>query len=166
MVVVDLDALPKALTYFLYHTLYINRNGSGLIIMQALDLYYLLNRRVVNIGRIIVADMDEMDQSQTKKSLGYAIIILILCRKAGVPEFTDGRMEHRDRMSMFCFMHDFCAHTGFPGRYLAHQVDTWGVSQCFRDRFSGDPLTPFYDLYQYPGMDTPILLGGPVQHHQ
>lgn len=46
----------------------------------------------MNVSRIIVDDMDEMAQSQTKKSLGHASIILLLCRKAGVLEFTNGRI--------------------------------------------------------------------------
>ncbi|KAI5436136.1 hypothetical protein KIW84_022548 [Lathyrus oleraceus] len=42
---------------------------------------------------------------------------------------------------------DFYVHIGLPGRYLTHQVDTWGAAQRFRDRFLRDPLTPFYSRY-------------------
>lgn len=54
--------------------------------MRALALYFLLTRRLVNVGRIISANMDEMAQSMTKKSLGHAYVILLLCRKVGVDE--------------------------------------------------------------------------------
>lgn len=90
LVVVDLDAIPKAWTYFLHHTLDTNRNGPELITMRALDLYYLLNRHIMNVDRIISSNMDEMAPKTTKKSLGHASVILLLCRKVGVPEFTTG----------------------------------------------------------------------------
>lgn len=92
LTVVDLDDVLKVWTYFLHHTLDINWSGSELIIMYALTLYHLLNLRVVNVGCIIVVDMDEMSQTQAKKYLGHAYAILLLCRKTGVPEFTDGRI--------------------------------------------------------------------------
>lgn len=60
--------------------------------MRALALYYLLSRRAVNVSRIISSNMDEIAQSATKKSLGHTIIILLLCKKSSVSEFTDGRI--------------------------------------------------------------------------
>ncbi|KAI5414803.1 hypothetical protein KIW84_040316 [Lathyrus oleraceus] len=57
---------------------------------------------------------------------------------------------------------DMCAHIGAPGRYLTHQSDTWASAQRFRDRFSGEPSAPHYSHYRYPGMETPIQLGGPI----
>lgn len=65
--------------------------------MQALALYYLLNRCVMNVDRIIVIEMDEIAQSRTKKSLGHASVIILLCRKAGVPDFTNGRIMNLKR---------------------------------------------------------------------
>lgn len=97
LAVVDLDVVSKAWTYFLYHTLDTNQSGAELIIMWALALYYLLNRRVMNVGHIISADMDKMAQSRTKKSLRYVTVILLLCRKAGVPEFTRGHIVNLTR---------------------------------------------------------------------
>lgn len=44
----------------------------------------------MNIKRIIFTDMDEMAQSMTKKSLGHAYVIILLCMKAWVENFTYG----------------------------------------------------------------------------
>ncbi|KAI5443179.1 hypothetical protein KIW84_012009 [Lathyrus oleraceus] len=95
--VVDLDFIPKAWTYFLYHTLDTNRSGSELITTRAQALYLLLTRQLVNIERIIYADMGEMDQSIPKTYLGHAFVILLLCRKVGVEDFTDGRILNSTR---------------------------------------------------------------------
>ena len=46
----------------------------------------------MNVVHIIYADMDEMTQNTTKKSLKHAYVILLLCRKVRVKEFTDGRI--------------------------------------------------------------------------
>lgn len=78
--VLDLDDVLKAWKYFFYHT---NRSGSKLITMKALALFLLLTRQPMNIGHIIYVDMDEMAQSMTKKSLGQASMIILLCRKIG-----------------------------------------------------------------------------------
>lgn len=60
LVVVDMDDVPKAWTYFMHYTLDTNRSGSKLITMRALALYYLLNRHEVSVIHIISSDMDEM----------------------------------------------------------------------------------------------------------
>lgn len=65
----------------------------------------------------------------------------------GVPLVDKDSQAHKDKMSIFCFMQDFCVHTGLPRRYLTHQVDTWVVTQCFRDLFSGDPSASLYVRY-------------------
>ncbi|KAI5396082.1 hypothetical protein KIW84_062324 [Lathyrus oleraceus] len=39
----------------------------------------------------------DLDVSQTKRSLRHATIILLLCRKAGAPEFIDGRIVNLER---------------------------------------------------------------------
>lgn len=44
----------------------------------------------MNIKRIMFTDMDEMTQSMTKKSLGHAYVIILLCMKAWVENFTYG----------------------------------------------------------------------------
>lgn len=87
----------------------------------------------------------------------------------GVPLINEDSQGHRDRIFMFHFMQDLYVYTWLLGQYLTQQVDTWGASQHLRDRFSSEPPAPFYGGYQYPGMDTPIQLRGPVQqqhHHQ
>lgn len=94
---VDLDAVPKAWTYFLHHTLNTNRSDFELIIMRGLELYLLLTQLSVNIRKIISGDKDDMAQSMTKKSLGHAYVILLLCKKVGVVDFIDGRMVHPTR---------------------------------------------------------------------
>lgn len=97
LAVMDLDTVSKAWTYVLPHTMDTIRSGSKLITMRALALYYLLNRHAVNICLIIYTNTNEMIQSTTKKSLGHATIILLLCRKEGVLEFTDGRITNLER---------------------------------------------------------------------
>ncbi|KAI5417597.1 hypothetical protein KIW84_042269 [Lathyrus oleraceus] len=89
--VVDLAPIPKAMAYFIHHNLSTNRSGSELISERALLLYQILQKKQVNIGRIIAADMDEIAQSP-KKSLGHATVIYLLCKKAGVPDFQDSDM--------------------------------------------------------------------------
>ncbi|KAI5435345.1 hypothetical protein KIW84_021957 [Lathyrus oleraceus] len=173
----DLDVIPKAWTYFLHHILDTNLSGSELIFMRALALYYLLNRRAMNVRHIIFANMDEIAQSVMKKSSGHASVILLLCMKEKVAELTDGCIvnltqaldarwivDHPRRTTRV--KEDFCPHTGLLGRYLTHEVDVWAASQRFRDKFLGDPSTTFYARYQYPGMETPIQLGGPIQQQQ
>ncbi|KAI5411593.1 hypothetical protein KIW84_056602 [Lathyrus oleraceus] len=76
-----------------------------------------------------------------------------------VPLTEKGSLVHRDHMIMFCFMHDFYAHTSLPSRYITHKVDTWAATQHFRDCFSGDPPNPFFGRYPYPGIETTIQLG-------
>lgn len=90
--VVDLNGVPKEWTYFLHHTLDTNWNNSELITMKALLWYLLQTRQPVNIKQIISGDMHDMAQSTTKKSLGNASMILLLCKKAGVEDFIDGCM--------------------------------------------------------------------------
>ncbi|KAI5439754.1 hypothetical protein KIW84_025219 [Lathyrus oleraceus] len=68
----------------------------------------------------------------------------------GVPLIDEDSQAHMDQMR----------------RYLTHQVDTWAASQRLRDRFYGDPPSMFYGHYQWPGMETPIQLGGPIQQHR
>ncbi|KAI5412688.1 hypothetical protein KIW84_057368 [Lathyrus oleraceus] len=51
----------------------------------------ILHQKQVNIGQIIAADMDDIAQSP-KKSLGHATVIYLLCKKAGVPDFSDSLM--------------------------------------------------------------------------
>lgn len=65
--------------------------------MRAMALYYFLNRHDMNISRIISSNMDERAQSQIKKSLGYATVIHLLCRKIGVPKFRDGHIMNPTR---------------------------------------------------------------------
>ncbi|KAI5387764.1 hypothetical protein KIW84_073747 [Lathyrus oleraceus] len=91
IMVVDLAPIPKALAYFIHHNLSTNRSGSELISERALLLHQILQKKQVNIGRIIAADMDEIAQSP-KKSLGHATVIYLLCKKAGVPDFSDSLM--------------------------------------------------------------------------
>lgn len=60
-----------------------------------------------------------------------------------------------------------CAHMGLGARYLMHQVDTWAAAQRFQDRFAGDPPTPHFGRYRYPGVDLPVQLGDvSFQQHQ
>lgn len=220
IIVVYLDVVPKKWMYFLRLTLDTNRSGSKFITTKALALYLLLAWRLVNVWYIIYADMHEMAQSATKKSLGYASVILLLCRKVGMEKFTYGRImnpiqtldarwipkhlkrvtraeevptieEHsaetvgprwnqphhapggvtlankdsqadRDMMSMFCFMQNFSTYIGLLGSYLTHLVDTRVAARRFWDIMSGDPPTPFYGRYHYPGMETPIQFRGPI----
>ena len=91
IMVVDLAPIPKAMAYFIHHNLSTNRSGSELISERALLLHQILQKKQVNIGRIIAADMDEIAQSP-KKSLGHATVIYLLCKKAGVPDFSDSLM--------------------------------------------------------------------------
>ncbi|KAI5421575.1 hypothetical protein KIW84_045118 [Lathyrus oleraceus] len=91
IMVVDLAPIPKALAYFIHHNLSTNRSGSELILERALLLHQILQKKQVNIGRIIAADMDEIAQSP-KKSLGHATVIYLLCKKAGVPDFSNSLM--------------------------------------------------------------------------
>lgn len=65
--------------------------------MRALALYLLLTRQSVNIGCIIFVDIDEMAQITTKNSLGHDFVILLLCRKAGVDELTNGCITNLTR---------------------------------------------------------------------
>ncbi|XP_050908886.1 uncharacterized protein LOC127122625 [Lathyrus oleraceus] len=91
IMVVDLAPIPKALAYFIHHNLSTNRSGSELISERALLLHQILHQKQVNIGQIIAADMDDIAQSP-KKSLGHATVIYLLCKKAGVPDFSDSLM--------------------------------------------------------------------------
>jgi hypothetical protein len=91
VMVVDLAPIPKALAYFIHHNLSTNRSGSELISERALLLHQILHQKQVNIGQIIAADMDDIAQSP-KKSLGHATVIYLLCKKAGVPDFSDSLM--------------------------------------------------------------------------
>jgi hypothetical protein len=91
VMVVDLAPIPKALAYFIHHNLSTNRSGSELIAERALLLHQILRQKQVNIGQIIAADMDDIAQSP-KKSLGHATVIYLLCKKAGVPDFSDSLM--------------------------------------------------------------------------
>lgn len=54
-------------------------------------LYFFLKNKHVNKGRIVIGDMDDIDQSQ-KKSLGHAIVIPLLCPKAGVEDLDSRQM--------------------------------------------------------------------------
>ncbi|KAI5428516.1 hypothetical protein KIW84_033484 [Lathyrus oleraceus] len=63
IMVVDLAPIPKAMAYFIHHNLSTNRSGSELISERALLLHQILQKKQVNIGRIIAADMDEIAQS-------------------------------------------------------------------------------------------------------
>ncbi|KAI5444872.1 hypothetical protein KIW84_013229 [Lathyrus oleraceus] len=91
IMVIDLAPIPKAMAYFIHHNLSTNRGGSELISERALLLYQILQKKQVNIGRIIAADMDEIAQSP-KKSLGHATVIYLLCKKAGVPDVQESDM--------------------------------------------------------------------------
>lgn len=51
----------------------------------------------MNIKGIISGDMDEMAQSTMKKYYGHAPVILLLCMKALVKDFTKGCMVHSAR---------------------------------------------------------------------
>ena len=63
---------------------------------RALEIYLLLTHQPVNIGRIIVGDMDAIAHS-TKKSLGHAIVILLLCSKTGVENLGGSKMVNPTR---------------------------------------------------------------------
>lgn len=91
IMVVDLAPIPKAMAYFIHHNLSTNQSGSELISERALLLYQIPQKKQVNIGRIIAADMDEIAQSP-KKSLGHATVIYLLCKEADVPDFQDSDM--------------------------------------------------------------------------
>ncbi|KAI5446139.1 hypothetical protein KIW84_014118 [Lathyrus oleraceus] len=91
IMVVDLAPIPKALAYFIHHNLSTNRSGSELISERALLLHQILHQKQLNMGQIIAADIDEIAQSP-KKSLGHATVIYLLCKKAGVPDFSDSLM--------------------------------------------------------------------------
>ncbi|KAI5443432.1 hypothetical protein KIW84_012176 [Lathyrus oleraceus] len=91
IMVVDLAPIPKAMAYFIHHNLSTNWSGSELISERALLLHQILQKKQVNIGQLIAADMDEIAQSP-KKSLGHATVIYLVCKKAGVPDFPDALM--------------------------------------------------------------------------
>lgn len=61
----------------------------------------------MNVGGIISGDMDEMAQSTMKKYLGHASMILMLCRKALVEDFTKGRMVHLARALDVAWISDY-----------------------------------------------------------
>lgn len=89
MLIVDMDAIPKAWVYFMHHTL---------ITEIALELYLLLTCYPVNIRMIISGDMDEISQSP-KKPLGHATVILMLCQKIGVANLNGRQMVKPHRPS-------------------------------------------------------------------
>ncbi|KAI5403243.1 hypothetical protein KIW84_050716 [Lathyrus oleraceus] len=91
IMVVDLAPIPKAMAYFIHHNLSTNQSRSELISERALLLHQILQKKQVNIGQLIAADMDEIAQSP-KKSLGHATVIYLLCKKAGVLDFPDALM--------------------------------------------------------------------------
>ncbi|KAI5389390.1 hypothetical protein KIW84_074875 [Lathyrus oleraceus] len=192
IMVVDLASIPKAMAYFIHHNLSTNRSGSELISERALLLHKILQKKQVNIGQLIVADMDEIAQSP-KKSLGHANVIYLLCKKAGVPDFPDSLMEgstsaprqeaqptatetqppqpppidensreYRMQMSQFCVMQDFCFQYGLSGRVLTHQTDLWEEAQRFRDRFSGPPPAPHFGQFTFPWWNQPVRIRGEI----
>lgn len=83
----------------------------------------------------------------------------------GVPFADEDSQAHMDWMSMLYFMQKNCSHNRLPERYLTYRMETWRAAQRFRDRFSRDLLAPYYGCYHFPGIETPIQLGGPVQQH-
>ncbi|KAI5441627.1 hypothetical protein KIW84_010910 [Lathyrus oleraceus] len=87
----DIDVILKAWAYFIHHTLDTNQSGYDIIAERALELYLFLTYHLVNIGMIIYGDMDEISQSP-KKLLGHAIVIPMLCQKAGVANLDDKQM--------------------------------------------------------------------------
>lgn len=93
MLVVDFAPILKAWAYYMHHTLDTNQSGSDLIGERALALYFILKNKLVNIGRIITGDIDDIVKSH-KKALGHATMIHLLCQKAGVEDL-DGRQMLR-----------------------------------------------------------------------
>ncbi|KAI5403447.1 hypothetical protein KIW84_050860 [Lathyrus oleraceus] len=170
----------------MHHTLDTNPSGSDLIAERALELYLLLKHHPINIGGIIVGDMDEIAHS-LKKSLGHAIVILLLCQKVGVANL-DGMHMVKPARSLDPFWLkentmvrvDQSAGVSGPRRPRADDVGlsipprkdiphrvpiaTPTVaaedSQEHFDRMR-EPSTSYYGLHQYPGIETPIQLGEP-----
>ncbi|KAI5436946.1 hypothetical protein KIW84_023175 [Lathyrus oleraceus] len=188
MLVVDISPISMALAYYMHHTLDTYKNGSDLIVERAFTLYFLLKRQPGNIGRIIAGDVDVIAQS-SKKSLGYATVILLLCQKAGVDEVdgwkmlnpsqslnpawlrenTVARMEQRPTRRPHADEAGPCD----PPRGVPMETPSIAdedsqthfyrmTSQSFRDRFVGDPQAPHYGCYRYSRIKTLIQLGGPV----
>lgn len=98
MLVVDMAPIPKAWSYYMYHTLDTNRSGSDLITERALALYFLLKCQPVNIDMISAGDMNVVARSP-KKSLRHVTVILLLYQKGGVDDL-DGRQMFKPTRSL------------------------------------------------------------------
>ncbi|CAI8596439.1 unnamed protein product [Vicia faba] len=86
----SLAAVPKVWVSYYHHNFDTNISSSELTTLRALGIYYLLDNQFVNLGKTIPEDMDAIVQSKSKKVMGHAYVILLLCMKAGVEPLTGG----------------------------------------------------------------------------